>query len=180
MLNRYCYMFALMLAFVIPSIVLAAPTLEEKKAAAHKALEEFKEKGPVIREFLNKSYGYVIFPTVGEGGFIIGGGHGSGGMVYERGRLIGTASVTQLSVGALIGGQKYRELIFLEDKGTMERFKQGRFELDAKASAIIAQEGIAKDANFTGGMAIFTLPVGGAMANASVGGQVLSFKPLGQ
>lgn len=180
MLNRYRFMFALMLAFVLPSVVLAGATIEEKKAAAHKALQEFKDKGPVIREYLNKSYGYVIFPTVGEGGFILGGGHGSSGMVYERGRLIGTATVTKISIGAQIGGQKYRELIFLEDKGTMERFKRGRFELDAKATAVIAEEGISKDANFTGGMAIFTLPVAGAMANVSVGGQVLSYKPLGQ
>lgn len=33
--------------------------------------------------FFDKSYGYAVFPTVGKGGLIVGGAHGSG-HVYEK------------------------------------------------------------------------------------------------
>lgn len=182
MLNRHRFMFVFMLTLTVSTAAFAKepPTLEEKKAAANKTLQEFKSQGPIIQQYLNKAYGYVVFPVIGQGGFILGGGHGAGGMVYERGNLVGTASVTQVSIGAQIGGQKFRELIFIEDKATMDRFKQGKIELDADASAVMAQAGVSKGANFTGGMAIFTKPVAGAMAKATVGTQIISYKPLGQ
>lgn len=182
MLNRHRFMFVLIFALAIVPAAFAKepPTLEEMKASGNKALQEFKEQGPIIQQYLDKAYGYVIFPVIGQGGFILGGGHGSGGMVYERGNLVGTATVTHVSIGAQIGGQKFRQLIFIEDKATMDRFKQGKIELDADASAVMAQAGTSTGANFTGGMAIFTKPVAGAMAKATVGTQILNFTPLGQ
>ncbi len=182
MLNRQRLVLLLMLVLSLTSMAFAKEpaTLEEKKAAANKTLQEFKAQGPIIQQYLDKAYGYVVFPVIGQGGFILGGGHGSGGMVYERGSLVGTASVTLVSIGAQIGGQKFRELIFIEDKATMERFKQGKIELDADASAVMAQAGTSTGANFTGGMAIFTKPVAGAMAKATVGTQIINFSPLGQ
>jgi lipid-binding SYLF domain-containing protein len=182
MLNKHRFMFVLMLALALSPAIHAKepPTLEEKKALASKTLEEFRAEGPIIQQYLDKAYGYVIFPVIGQGGFILGGGHGSGGMVYERGRLVGTSSLTLVSIGFQIGGEKFRELIFFEDKATMDRFKKGKIELDASASAVMAKAGTSTGANFTGGMAIFTKPVAGAMAKATVGTQIISYKPLGQ
>ena len=35
-------------------------------------------------QFFDNAYGYVVFPTIGKGGFGIGGSHGSG-RVYAKG-----------------------------------------------------------------------------------------------
>ena len=32
--------------------------------------------------YFGKSYGYAVFPTIGKGGFVVGGGYGQG-RVYE-------------------------------------------------------------------------------------------------
>jgi lipid-binding SYLF domain-containing protein len=44
-------------------------------------------------EALLKAYGYVIFPNVGKGGFIIGGAAGNGA-VYESSELVGFAKLS--------------------------------------------------------------------------------------
>jgi hypothetical protein len=48
--------------------------------------------------FFHHSYGYAIFPTIGEGAFIVGGAGGKG-QVFIHGRQVGDASVAQVSVG---------------------------------------------------------------------------------
>jgi len=40
-------------------------------------VELFKNAGQSAA-FFQKSYGYAVFPTVGEGGLVVGGAHGSG------------------------------------------------------------------------------------------------------
>jgi hypothetical protein len=61
--------------------------------------------------FFNNSYGYAVFPTVGEGSFIVGAAHGDG-RVYAHGVQVGTTAVTQLSVGFQAGGKAFSENIF--------------------------------------------------------------------
>jgi lipid-binding SYLF domain-containing protein len=146
--------------------------------------------------FFDSCYGYAVFPTIGKGGLIVGGAHGSG-HVYEKGKYIGDTSVTQLSVGFQAGGQAYSQIIFFEDKRALEEFTNGNFEFEAGASAvaITAAGGTAgttgasagasggkKDATTVGsayykGMAVFTIVKGGAMAQATVAGQKFTFDP---
>jgi lipid-binding SYLF domain-containing protein len=153
------------------------PMQEQKeKAAAEETITKFKGADPSMKVFFEKAYGYVVFPGVGKGGFIIGGGHGDG-WVYEKGIHIGRASLTQLTVGAQIGGQSFSEIIFFQDKKTLDDFKKGNWELSAQASAIMVKEGASKDASYDNGVAVFTMPKKGAMLEASVGGQKFKYTP---
>jgi lipid-binding SYLF domain-containing protein len=153
------------------------PMQEQKeRAAVEEAIAKFKEADSSMKVFFTKAYGYVVFPGIGKGGFIIGGGHGTG-WVYEQGSHVGRATVTQLTVGAQIGGQSYREIIFFKDKKTLDVFKTGNWELSAQASAIIVKQGASKDASYDHGVAVFTMPKKGAMAEASVGGQKFKYTP---
>ena len=170
---------AIWLIFVQGVSVWAAwdPTKEQKeKAAVEETIAKFREADSSMKVFFEKAYGYVVFPGVGKGGFIIGGGHGTG-WVYEQGNHIGRATVTQLTVGAQIGGQSYREIIFFKDKKTLDDFKKGNVELSAQASAIIVKQGASKDASYDNGVDVFTMPKKGAMAEASVGGQKFKYTP---
>ena len=153
------------------------PMREQKeKAAVEETITQFKGADPSMKVFFNNAYGYVVFPGIGKGGFIIGGGHGTG-WVYEQGSHVGRATVTQLTVGAQIGGQSYREIIFFKDKKTLDDFKKGNLELSAQASAIIVKQGASKDASYDHGVAVFTMPKKGAMAEATVGGQKFKYTP---
>jgi lipid-binding SYLF domain-containing protein len=153
------------------------PMQEQKeRAAVEETIAKFKQADSSMKVFFDKAYGYIVFPGIGKGGFIIGGGHGDG-WVYEKGTLIGRATVTQLTVGAQIGGQSYREIIFFADKKTLDDFKKGNWELSAQASAIMVKEGASKDSSYDYGVAVFTMPKKGAMAEASVGSQKFKYTP---
>ena len=127
--------------------------------------------------FFTKSYGYAIFPKMGKGGLIIGGSGGHGA-VYEKETAIGTAKMAQITVGAQVGGQSYREIIFFETKEALQRFKDNKVEFSSQLSAIAVKSGASKDAKYADGVAVFTEGIGGLMAEATVGGQKFTYKPL--
>jgi lipid-binding SYLF domain-containing protein len=144
--------------------------------------------------FFRDSYGYAVFPTIGKGGFIVGAAHGSG-RVYERGKYVGDTKVTQLSVGLQAGGQAFSQIVFFQDRRAFEEFTQGNFEFGADVSAVaitaaasgsagtegttVGASGGKKDAVTAGtyrkGIAVFTIVKGGAMYEASLGGEKFSY-----
>ena len=137
---------------------------------------EMNRDDPGLDELTKRSYGYAVFPEVAKGGLVFGGGYGRG-VVYEQGQHIGYADLSQASFGLQVGGQTYSELIVFENKAALERLKQGRVELAADASAVILKTGAAANARFVDGFAVFISPIGGAMAEATVGGQQLTYVP---
>lgn len=137
----------------------------------------FKEKDPGLNKFFNGAQGYAVFPTVGKGGIGIGVARGKG-LVYERGRRVGEVTLTQVTIGAQVGGQSYAEVVFLENKETMDSFKGDDFALSAQLSATAAASGASSNANYKLGVAVFTLVKSGLMVEASVGGQKFEFSPL--
>jgi lipid-binding SYLF domain-containing protein len=155
----------------------------------------FKNAGE-SREFFNSSYAYVVFPTVGEGAFVVGGAHGKG-RAFVHGKYVGDATVTQVSVGFQAGGQAYSMIIFFEDQRAFDEFAKGNFEFgaDVQAVAITASAGASagttgasagasggkKDATTAGkyykGTAVFTIVKGGAMYKAAVAGMKFKYTP---
>jgi len=149
--------------------------VDNPKVAETIALFKNKDRGLIA--YFNEAYGYAVFPTVGKGAMFIGGAHGSG-EVFKKGRLIGTTSLTQLTVGLQLGGQAYSEVIFFENKKTLNDFTTGNFEFSAQASAVAVTAGASADAAYSNGVAVFTMAKGGLMYEASIGGQKFSFKHL--
>jgi lipid-binding SYLF domain-containing protein len=141
--------------------------------------KDWQAKDGTFDATLTKAYGYAIFPEVGKGGFIVGASHGAG-EVYEQGKLIGRAKMTQTTVGAQVGGQTYAQVVLFENKEALERFKQSRFEGSAAATAIGGKKGAAAASKYKDGVAIMVLPLKGAMAEAAGGGQKFKFEPLGK
>lgn len=149
---------------------------EEFVKQVQDTIKLFKEKDPGLKKFFDTAQGYAIFPTVGKGGFGIGAARGKG-LVYERGKRVGMVKLTQITIGAQLGGQTYSEVVFLENKETMESFKGDDFALSAQASATAAAAGASANAKYKLGVAVFTLAKGGLMYEASVGGQKFEFTP---
>ncbi len=150
----------------------AAATEQDVKTA----LAEFERTNPKVKAFMESAHGYAVFPTVAKGAIGIGGAHGDG-LVYEKSKLIGSTSLSQITIGFQLGGQAYRQLIVFQNKQALDRFKGGNFEFDAQASGVAVTAGISFDAAYEHGVAIFTMAKGGLMYEASIGGQKFSFTP---
>jgi len=165
---------ALLVVALAATLTAPAADLEPK---AEEAVKNFKLADPGLTNFFAKAAGYAILPSVGEGGFIIGGARGDG-LVYEQTNLVGKVTMTEVSVGAQVGGGSFAEVIFFETTAALQGFKQSNWEMSAKAKANVAASGVAANAKYEQGVAVFTLPRSGAMLAAAVGGQKFKFAPV--
>jgi lipid-binding SYLF domain-containing protein len=155
------------------------------------------KQSEAVQPFFENCYGYAVFPTIGKGGFWIGGAYGEG-KVYKSGKITGTTSLAKLSIGFQFGGQAFSQMLFFQDKRAYDEFTSGNFEFDASASAVAITAGAQAKAGTEGataganagqvkvaqaktgyrkGMAVFVHAKGGLMVEASIGGQKFSFKP---
>lgn len=144
--------------------------ISDRDQSAQEAKAALLEKDAKMARFFDAAAGYVIIPTVGKGAIGIGGARGKG-LLYEGGAITAEVTLTQLSFGFQWGGQAYSEFIFFEDATALAEFKRGSYELNAQASAVAVTTGASVDANYSGGVAIFTYAKGGLMYEAAVGGQ---------
>jgi lipid-binding SYLF domain-containing protein len=169
---------------VLAGLVLAlarvsyAATDAELIASAQKTVALYSKADPGMAAFMQSSAGYAVFPSIGKGAIGIGGAHGDG-VVFERGRPIGRTSMTQVTIGAQLGGQEYSEIIFFQTPAVLADFVKGKTSFAAQASAVALKSGAAASARYQNGVAIFTATTAGLMAEASVGGQKFSFEPFG-
>ena len=176
---------------VILTMAMAIPALADSYA---NTIEIYK-KSPVVQSFFKSAYGYAVFPTIGKGGFVVGGAFGKG-QVYRSGKVTGETSLIKASIGFQAGGQAFSEMIFFEDKRAYEEFTSGSFEFDATASAVAITAGVEAKGGTEGatasatagpatgaqaktayhkGMVVFTHAKGGLMYEAAIGGQKFSF-----
>lgn len=166
---------------ILFSVTVFAQSKEDKKLMkdAEKAKAAFMEKDPDIKEHFSHAEAYVIFPNVGEGALVVGGASGNG-VVYESGRAICMADMTKVDVGAQVGGEAYSEIIFFKNEAEYDEFKDDEFSLSAKASAVLIEEGAAKESIYENGVKVFVLPKAGLSLEASVGGQEFDFTPISE
>jgi len=184
------------LVFGISAVLGLAAAGAAQAANYHETIELFKNAGQSAAYFQN-SYGYAVFPTIGEGGFVVGAAHGNG-RVYAHHKLLGKASMTQVSVGFQAGGQAYSEIVFFENQQALDAFESGNFQFSADAGAVAITAAASASAGTQGGgqagasgtennavangsyhngVAIFTIAKGGLMYDAVVAGQKFSFTP---
>jgi len=179
------------LTFLLVGLPLA-PAWADDYSEAIKVFQNAGESG----RYFKTAHGYAVFPDVGKGGLVVGGAYGSG-RVYEKGKHIGDAKMTQVSVGLQLGGQEYSEIIFFEDERALKHFTSGNFEFGADAEVVAITAAAGAQATTTGsssgasggkhdattagkyskGMATFTVAKGGLMYAANVEGQKFSYKP---
>jgi len=165
------------LAVLVSVLAPLHASADEAVSDARATVERFRKKDPDLFKFLESAAGYAVFPTVGKGGFGVGGAYGKG-ILFERGQPVGKTSLVQLTVGFQLGGQAYSEIVFFETTRTLNAFKDGQFALAAQASAVAVTAGASADARYRDGVAVFTLAKGGLMYEASVGGQKFDYEPF--
>lgn len=172
----------LMMMMLFFSISIFAQSADDKKVIkdAEKSKAAFLEANPKLQRYFDDAKAYVIFPNVGKGAVIIGAASGNGA-VYERGVLVGMANMKQVDIGAQIGGKAYGEVIFFKTDKAVQDFMSDEFSFGSNISAIAANQSPPSfDVTYTDGVAVFTLPKEGLMAEVSVGGQKFNYKSLDQ
>ena len=114
MYKRIMQMLGVVTGLVILGGCATAPSSQEGRAALTRdvgtALAKAKVQDPELQGFLDKAYGYAIFPSVGKGAVGVGGAYGKG-EVFERGKQIGYCDMTQATIGLALGGQAFTEII---------------------------------------------------------------------
>jgi len=63
------------------------PAVAQSESEVQAVREHFEEGDPGMQAWFREAYAYAVFPSVGKGGFGIGGAHGKG-LVYEQGNLV--------------------------------------------------------------------------------------------
>ena len=165
-------------AGLMVSCATAPSSSEDKQALIMEAttrMQQMRAEDPAVGEMVKRGYGYSLFPKVGKGGLVVGGAYGRG-VVYEQGRHIGYSDLTQGSVGLQAGGQTFSELLVFESKSALDRFREGKLDFAADASAVVLKSGVATNATFVNGVAVVVSPIGGAMLEASIGGQQFTYQ----
>ena len=186
MLKRISQVVMLLLASAAASFTFAA-----SNADCQVTLKQFRGLGDTA-SFIDQSYGYAVFPTIGKGGIGIGGAFGEG-CVYRGGVHVGSVDMGQVSIGLQLGGQAFSQLVLLRNKETFDIFTTGSFAFGADASAVALTYGANAGAGTSGasasagdqkgvarwfnGMAVFTLAKGGLMYEAAIGGQKFKYTP---
>ena len=181
--------------YILASLLLALVASSVQADEYDDTIRIFKNAGE-SGKFFTSAYGYAVFPTIGKGGFVVGGAYGEG-RAYRQGKYVGDTSVVQVTAGWQLGGQAYSQIIFFEDQRAFNEFTGGNFEFGAEASAVAVTAGASAAAGSTGtsagasgtnksattvggyykGYATFTVAKGGLMYAATLGGQKFSYKP---
>jgi lipid-binding SYLF domain-containing protein len=176
---RYALAFVGVAAFLLSGCSTAPENQSDREALntdVQQTMQRLTLKDPGLPDFLKKAYGYAIFPTAGKGGAGIGGAYGHG-QVYEQSMFVGYADISQGTIGLQLGGESFTELIAFETKPALDQFESGKFAFSANATATALKSGAAASAKYTDGVAVFVLPQGGLMLEASIGGQSFSYQP---
>jgi lipid-binding SYLF domain-containing protein len=149
-------------------------TSDNLELSVAQAIIKAKSKDPALAKWFDTAYAFAVYPKVGKGGIGIGGAYGKG-LVIRGDTTIGNTSLSQVTIGFQLGGQVYSQFIMFRDKTAFEHFSRGNFEMGAQVSAVAITLGASADANYDGGVAVFTIAEGGLMYEASIGGQKFKY-----
>src|SRR6478752_5524345 len=114
---RHFILITAMQSVILSSLMIGMPAAaqsdKDKKIMvdSDSAKAEFLRTDPDMEKLFSSAYGYLILPNVGKGAVGVGGASGNG-IVYEKGKTIGSAKMSQVTIGFQFGGQAYREIVF--------------------------------------------------------------------
>ena len=160
--------------FFAPRHAVAPPKDEHQDVL--NTIAHFRKEDPQLEKFFDKAIAYAVLPTIGKGAVGVGGAYGTGELI-QKGEATGKVTMSQVTVGLALGGQTYSEIIFFDTKEALDSFKKGETSFAAQTSAVLVKAGAAKDIKYKDGVAVFSDPKEGAMAEASLGGQKFTYKP---
>ena len=143
------------------------------EAKANEALKQFAKEVKGSEEFLSKTKGYLVFPSVVKAGFVVGGEYGEG-VLRVNGETKGYYSIASASVGFQLGLQKTSYVIAFGSQAALDNFiKSDGWEAGVDGSITVAEWGKGKDIgsiSFEKPIYAFVFGAKGLMYNLSLEG----------
>ena len=134
----------LVLTGIIMSSTAMAETAEQINQKADKVVEIFKQK-PGASKFLSDVHGYLVFPSVIKGGFILGAEYGEG-VLRVNNEPVEYYSIASGSAGFQAGAQKASYLIAFASQKALDNFRKSNgWEAGVDGTITVIDWGAAKD-----------------------------------
>jgi lipid-binding SYLF domain-containing protein len=134
MIKLHALVLALLVGFTTLTMAKSAKTLDhDANMAINKFIAETKGGDP----FLVKAKAFLVFPSVKEAGFFVGGKYGEG--VLRIGRTTkGYYSMTAASIGMQMGAQEYSMIIAFTTDAALNKFLLDDDEWETEVDGKIA------------------------------------------
>ncbi len=134
-LNKYtAVLLALFVGFSTLTMAKSAKTLDHD---ANMAINQFIDETPGGDPFLVKAKAFLVFPSIKEGGFFVGGKYGEGVLRHKR-KTLGYYEMMTASVGFQMGAQEYSLIIAFTSDAALERFVNEEDEWETEVDGKIA------------------------------------------
>ena len=165
--------FIILLYSLLLSSTLYAQTAEEIEVEANLAIEKFKRLTHGGDLFLQKVQGYLVFPQVYKGGYILGGEYGEG-VLRINGKSVAYYSITSLSIGLQFGVQQTSYIFAFANQSVLTQFLSSNgWEAGIDGSIALAEWGEGIDLSsisYEKPIYAFVFNSKGVMANISLEG----------
>ncbi len=132
-----------------------------------------------LAPFFEQSKIIAVYPTNVRAGMGFGGAYGYG-LVYKDGEVVGRSRMYQISVGANLGAQVYRQILFFKTEQAFESLMAGLMEFAGQANVAVATLGMSSTPSFNNEVALFTQLQSGLLIEGSVGAHRYAYWPAQQ
>jgi lipid-binding SYLF domain-containing protein len=131
-----------MLLFGSYAVAEPASVLEAK---VNESIKQFSKEVKGGEKFLSQVKGYLVFPSVVKGGFVVGGEYGEGALRIE-GKTAHYYSMASGSIGFQAGLQQRSVIIAFVSQAALDNFvKSNGWEAGADGSITVVKWGAGKD-----------------------------------
>ncbi|WP_456457537.1 lipid-binding SYLF domain-containing protein [Nitratifractor sp.] len=140
-------------------------------------IQRFEAQAKGGKEFLERTSGYLVIPSLYKAGFIVGGGYGEGGLVVG-GKIVDYYSMISASIGFQAGAEKRSIIIAFLTPQALESFRQSnKWKVGIDGSIAFVNWGGGVDlstVDFKKSIVAFAFDNKGIMANLSLDGAVFN------
>jgi len=134
MIKFYTLLLALFLALSTTAMAKSTKTLDND---ANIAINKFIAENKSADAFLVKAKAFLVFPSIKEAGFFVGGKYGEGVLRVQR-TTKGYYSMTSASIGMQMGAQEYSMIIAFTTDEAVNKFLLDGSEWEAEVDGKIA------------------------------------------
>jgi lipid-binding SYLF domain-containing protein len=146
-------------------------------ARARAALDSLYRATPAAQGLAESSAGVLVFPSVTEGGLIVGAQYGQG-VMFKNGRSDGYYNIAGGSLGLQAGAQTFSQAYFFTTPQALTTFEETKgFEVGAGldlAVADVGASGAISSATLQKPLIVFVWGQQGLMAGVKVEGQKIT------
>jgi lipid-binding SYLF domain-containing protein len=175
-LQRWILLVIFSFILISPQATTAA-TRSEINRDVDIALRTLYKTTPEAKKISKIAKGILVFPSIIQGGFIVGGQYGEGALRINR-KTTGYYNTAAASYGLQAGAQSFGYALFFLDQKNLDYLKKSEgWELGSSPSVVLVDKGMARTISTTTaneGIYAFFFNQKGLMADISIQGSKIT------